>query len=204
MSSTSSAGKPAIILPSSETADSEQLDWIDWLYVTFPGCHTHEEIREFYVSKHGSIEAAKLAIDGLRRILRSAPKPLKLLGRYPVPGEVLHIVDISDNHQIQMWRGDLAELRQYQFAFIDTDGHPIPAPRGVRIYGVPRPDGGGTTDELFSLEKAGGMMASDIRSEVFVAPEGGVYRITGLGEEVHFSLPIHDDFVLAPVRIMNR
>ncbi|SJL06635.1 uncharacterized protein ARMOST_09977 [Armillaria ostoyae] len=158
----------------------------NWLYVTFPGCHTHEEIREFYVSKHGSIEAAKLAIDGLRRILRSAPKPLKLLGRYPVPGEVLHIVDISDNHQIQMWRGDLAELRQYQFAFIDTD------------------DGGVTTDELFSLEKAGGMMASDIRSEVFVAPEGGVYRITGLGEEVHFSLPIHDDFVLAPVRIMNR
>ncbi len=81
-------------------------------------------------------------------------------------------------------------------------GHPIPAPDGVRIYGVPRPDGGGTTDELFSLEEAGGMMASDIRSEVFVAPEGGVYRITGLKEEVHFSLPIHDDFVLAPVRIM--
>ncbi len=47
--------------------------------------------------------------------------------RYPVPGEVLYIVDISDNHQIQMWRGDLAELRQYQFAFVDTDGTSYPS-----------------------------------------------------------------------------
>ncbi|KAK0234680.1 hypothetical protein EDD85DRAFT_938901 [Armillaria nabsnona] len=102
MSSTSSAGKPVIIPPSSNTADSEQLDWIDWLYDAFPGGHTHEEIREFYVSKYGSIEAAKLAINELRQYLRSVPKPLKQLGRYPVLGEVLHIVDISDNHQIQI------------------------------------------------------------------------------------------------------
>lgn len=80
MSSTSSAGKPMIIPPSSNTADPVQLDWIDWLYDAFPGGHTHEEIREFYVSKYGSIEAAKLVIDGLRQLMRSVPKPLKQLG----------------------------------------------------------------------------------------------------------------------------
>ncbi len=53
---------------------------------------------------------------------------------------------------------------------------------------------------MLSIERACGAEAADIRSEVFVAPEGAVYRVTGLGEVVHFAVPIHDDFVLAPSR----
>ncbi len=116
----------------------------------------------------------------------------------------MHVADINAKHKIAFWRGDMAYARQYQFAFINSDGRPIPAPDGVRIYGVPRPDGGGTIDELLSLERSGCMATADIRSEVFVAPEGGVYRVTGLGEVVHFAVPIHDEFVVAPLRTFNR
>ncbi len=99
----------------------------------------------------------------------------------------MHIVDINDKfkdekHQIGMWRGDMADSRQYRFAFINSDRRPIPVPPGVHIYGVPRPDGSGSALEVLSIERACGAEAADIRSEVFVAPEGAVYRVTGLGE----------------------
>ncbi|KAK0234729.1 hypothetical protein EDD85DRAFT_92618 [Armillaria nabsnona] len=97
--------------------------------------------------------------------------------RYPAPDEIMHVVDIN-KHQIGMWHGDMADSRQYQFAFIDSDSCPIPVPLGVHIYGVPRPDGDGTAHEVLS---ACGAETADVRSEVFVAPEGAVYRVTGLG-----------------------
>lgn len=45
----------------------------------------------------------------------------------------MHIVDINDKfkdekHQIGMWRGDMADSRQYRFAFINSDRRPIPVP----------------------------------------------------------------------------
>lgn len=92
----------------------------------------------------------------------------------------MHVVDIN-KHPIGMWRGDMADSRQYQLAFINSDRRPIPVPRGVHIYGVPRPNGGGTALEVLS---SCGAETADIRSEVFVAPEGAVYRVTGLGEVV--------------------
>ncbi|KAK0447441.1 uncharacterized protein EV420DRAFT_1568768, partial [Desarmillaria tabescens] len=121
----------------------------------------------------------------------------------------MHVVDIDnkfkgEKHQIGIWRGDTADLRQYQFAFINSDGRPIPVPHGVHIYGVPRPDGGGTADEALSIERACNLETADIWSEVFLAPEGAVYRVTGLGEVVHFAVPIHDVFVLVPLRTFNR
>ncbi len=124
----------------------------------------------------------------------------------------MQVIDINDKdhkHKIGFWQGELADDRQYQFAFINSDGRPISVPHpGVYIYGVPRPDGGGSEDELPSLERTaarnGDMDAADIKSEVFVAPEGAIYRVTGLGEDVHFAVPIHDDFVLAPMRSFTR
>ncbi|KAK0447440.1 uncharacterized protein EV420DRAFT_1647770 [Desarmillaria tabescens] len=206
MKITSSAGEPATIALSSETADSE-LDWIDWLCRTYP-THSRGEIQDFYISHFGSMDAAKSVVDEYRRqVVGPAGSSLKRIGLYPAPDEIMHVVDIYDKdnkHKIAFWQGDMAHDRQYQFAFINSDGRPIPAPDGVRIYGVPRPDGGGTMDELLSLERNAGMATADIKSEVFVAPEGGVYRVTGLGEVVHFAVPIHDDFVLAPMRIFNR
>ncbi|PBK62646.1 hypothetical protein ARMSODRAFT_599444 [Armillaria solidipes] len=196
MNSTSSAGKPAVIVPFSK---ADELDWIDWLRVNYPTDHTSQEIQEFYLSRYGPIEAAKSAMEEFRQDIQSNGYGEKAIGRYPAPDEIMHIVDI-DKHQIGIWRGNMADSRQYQFAFINSDSRPIPVPRGVRIYGVPRPDGGGTAHEVLSIERACGAETADIWSEVFVAPEGAVYRVTGLGEVVHFAVPIHDDFVLAPLR----
>lgn len=197
----SSAGKPAAIVPSSK---SDKLDWIDWLCLTYP-THSRNEIQEFYISRYGSVDAAKSAIDEYRtKVVEPAGSSLRHIGLHPAADEFMHVVDINAKHKIAFWQGDMADDRQYQFAFINSDGRPIPAPDGVRIYGVLRPDGGGTRDELFSLERSGDMVTADIRSEVFVAPEGGVYRITGLGEVAHFAVPIHDEFVIAPLRTFNR
>ncbi|KAK0234739.1 hypothetical protein EDD85DRAFT_792748 [Armillaria nabsnona] len=198
MNSTSSAGKPAVTVPS----PTDEPDWIDWLRVNYPTDHSRQEIQECYLSQYGSIEAAKSAIEEFRQDIQSNGYREKAIGRYPTPDEIMHIVDINDKvkdekHQIGMWRGDMADSRQYQFAFINSDRRTIPVPRNVHIYGVPRPDGGGTALEVVSSY---GAEAADIRSEVFVAPEGAVYRVTGLGEVVHFAVPIHDDFVLAPSR----
>ncbi|KAK0438138.1 uncharacterized protein EV420DRAFT_1486800 [Desarmillaria tabescens] len=182
---------------SAMTTDSE--DWVDWVYRSYPG-RTHQEIIDLYVSQYGSVEAAQLAIEEFRA---SVPKTEKQIGRYPTPNEDMYVVDINDEVKIGIWRGDLADMHQYQFAFISPDGRPVPVPRGVHVYGVERPDGGGTADELFSIERASGLKAK-ILSEVFVVPEGTVCRVEGLEKTVHFALPIHDDFVLAPLRIFNK
>ncbi|KAK0439029.1 uncharacterized protein EV420DRAFT_1486491 [Desarmillaria tabescens] len=136
---------------SSTTADSKSEDWVDWVYRTYPG-RTHQEILDFYVSHVSGTE--------------------KQIGRYPTPNEVMYVVDINDKVKIGIWRGDLADMRQYHFAFINPDsGRPVPTPRGIHVYGVRRPDGGGTAEELISIERALGLKVKTF-SEVFMIPEG--------------------------------
>ncbi|KAK0438874.1 uncharacterized protein EV420DRAFT_1204921 [Desarmillaria tabescens] len=185
---------------SSTTADSKSEDWVDWVYRTYPG-RTHQEILDFYVSQYGSVEAARLRLEAFRASVSGTEKQI---GRYPTPNEVMYVVDINDKVKIGIWRGDLADMRQYHFAFINPDsGRPVPTPRGIHVYGVRRPDGGGTAEELISIERALGLKVK-IFSEVFMIPEGTVCRVVGLEKDVHFALPIHDDFVRAPLRIFNK
>ncbi|PBK98631.1 hypothetical protein ARMGADRAFT_986584 [Armillaria gallica] len=186
MNSTSSADKPTVIVPSSKT---DEPDCIDWLRVNYISDHTRQEIQEFYISQYGSIEAAKSAIEEFRQDIQSNRYRERAIGRCPAPDEIMHVVDIN-KHQIGMWRGDMADSRQYQFAFINSDSCPIPVPLGVHIYGVPRPDGDGTAHEVLS---ACGAETADVRSEVFVAPEGAVYRVTELGRGCSICGPSNGD-----------
>ncbi|KAK0243273.1 hypothetical protein EDD85DRAFT_947417 [Armillaria nabsnona] len=201
MNSTSSTGQPTAIV---STPNADKLNWIDWLCLNYP-THSRQEIQEFYLSRFGS----DLLLTGTAATLSSLQAAVSRL--HPALDESMQAIDINvkdHKHQIGFWQGELADDRQYQFTFINSDGRPIPVPHGVYIYGVPRTDGGGSEDELPSLERTaarnGDMDAADIKSEVFVAPEGAIYCVTGLGDDVHFAVPVHDDFVLASMRPFTR
>ncbi len=59
---------------------SDKLDWIDWLCVTYP-THSRNEIQEFYISRYGSVDAAKSAIDEYRsQVVGPAGSSLRHIG----------------------------------------------------------------------------------------------------------------------------
>ncbi len=77
MNSTSSTGQPTAIVSTPNAAD---LNWIDWLCLNYP-THSRQEIQEFYLSRYGSIEAARYTIDGYRRnIVEPAGSSLRRIG----------------------------------------------------------------------------------------------------------------------------
>ncbi len=80
MNSTSSAGKPAVIVPSSKT---DELDWIDWLRVNYPTDNTRQEVQESYLSQYGFTEAAKTPMGEFRQDIQSNGYREKAIGVRP-------------------------------------------------------------------------------------------------------------------------